>query len=100
MRTVWTPLGLKSLGKTTNFIEEQWNKDVADNFLDRLDERIEQLKRNPKIGPTYEQTEFRQLLIHPHVTLYYELKTDHLILTLVWANKQDPDELRKELKRV
>ncbi|MEQ9467062.1 MAG: N-6 DNA methylase [Ekhidna sp.] len=63
MRAVWTPLGLKSLDKTTNFIEEQWNEDVADNFLDKLDERIEQLKGNPRIGPTYQQTEYRQLLI-------------------------------------
>ena len=100
MRVVWTPLGLKSLDKTTNFIEEQWNEDIAENFLDRLDERIEQLKRNPRIGPTYEQTEFRQLLIHPLVTLYYENKADHISLTLVWANKQDPDELREQLKRM
>ena len=100
MRAVWTPLGLKSLDKTTNFIEEQWNVDVADNFLDRLDERIEQLKTNPRIGPTYLQTEFRQLLIHPHVTLYYELKSDHISLVLVWANKQHPNELREQLKQL
>lgn len=100
MKTVWTPLGLKSLDKTTNFIEEQWNEDVADNFLDQLDESIEQLKKNPKIGPTFERTEYRQLLIHPLVTLYYELKTDFISLTLVWANKQDPEELRRKLKRM
>lgn len=100
MRTVWTPLGLKSLDNATNFIEEQWNEDVADNFLDRLDDRIEQLKKNPEIGPIYEQTEFRQLLIHPLVTLYYELKIEYISLTLVWANKKDPDELREELKRM
>ncbi|MEP1032058.1 type II toxin-antitoxin system RelE/ParE family toxin [Ekhidna sp.] len=100
MRTVWTPVGLKSLDKTTDFIEEQWNEDVADNFLDRLDERIEQLKKNPRIGPTYKQTEFRQLLIHPLVTLYYKIKTDYISLTLVWANKQDPDELREQLKQM
>lgn len=100
MRTVWTPLGLKSLDKTTNFIEENWNEDVADNFLERLDERIEQLKKNPRIGPTYERTNFRQLLIHPLVTLYYELKTDYISLTLVWANKQNPDELQENLKRM
>jgi len=88
MRTVWTPLGIKSLEKTTDFIEEQWNEDVAEKFLDRLDERIEQLKKNPRIGPTFEQTEYRELLIHPLVTLYYELKTDPI------------DELREKLKRM
>ena len=100
MKIIWTPLGLKSLDKTTNFIEEQWNEDVAENFLDRLDDRIEQLKKNPQIGPTYEQTEFRQLLIHPLVTLYYQFNADYISVTLVWANKQDPDDLREELKRM
>ncbi len=100
MRIVWTPLGLKSLAKTTHFIEEQWNNKVAESFLDRLDERLEQLKRNPQMGSAYKKTEFRQLLIHPHVTLYYKLKTDNINLVLVWANKQDPDELREQLKRL
>ena len=100
MRALWTPLGLKSLDKTTNFIEEMWNEEVADNFLERLDHRIEQLKKNPRMGPTFEQTEFRQLQIHPLVTLYYELKADYISLTLVWFNKQDPDDLQEKLKRM
>lgn len=100
MRTVWTPLGLKSLDRTTRFIEEQWNEDVVDDFLDRLDERIEQLKLNPEIGPTYDQSNYRKLVIHPLVTLFYQLKTDHISLVLVWSNKQDPDELKEQLKRI
>ncbi len=100
MRAIWTPLGLKSLDQTTNFIEKQWNEDVADVFLDRLDERIEQLKLNPQIGPTYEKTNYRKLIIHPLVTLFYELETNYISLVLVWANKQDPDELRKKLRRM
>ncbi|MEQ9298690.1 MAG: type II toxin-antitoxin system RelE/ParE family toxin [Cyclobacteriaceae bacterium] len=100
MRIIWTPLGLKSLDQTTNFIEEQWNEDMADNFLDRLDERIEQLKLNPEIAPTHEQTNYRKLMIHPLVTLFYKLETDHISLILVWGNKQDPDELKEKLNRI
>jgi plasmid stabilization system protein ParE len=97
MRTVWTPIGLKSLDKTTIFIEEKWNEEVADAFLERLDERIEQLKKNPRIGPAHEQTRFRQLIIHSSVTLIYELKTDYISLVLVWSNEQDPDELSRKI---
>ena len=100
MKTIWTPLGLKSLNQTTNFIEEQWNEDVVDAFLDRLDERIEQLRLNPQIGPAYEQTHYRKLIIHPLVTLFYELETDYISLVLVWANKHDPDELREKIRRM
>lgn len=97
MKTVWTPLGLKSLETTTNFIEEHWDKDVVEIFLDQLDERIVQLKMNPEIGPTYEGTQFRQLHIHSQVTLFYEINIDYVSLILVWANKQDPKELQNRL---
>lgn len=100
MRAIWTPMGLNSLNETTRFIEEQWNEEVVDMFLDRLDDRIEQLKKNPRIGPVYKRTEFRQLLIHPLVTLYYIIETDFISLVLVRANKQDPDELKNRLKRM
>lgn len=93
-------MGLGSLGETTRFIEEQWSQDVADEFLERLDERVDQLKKNSQIGPTYNQSEFRQLIIHPLVTLYYLIEDGFISLVLVWANKQDPDELKSRLKRM
>ena len=58
MKTIWTPIGLHSLVETTRFIEEQWNQDVADNFLERLDDRIEQLTKNSRIEPVYNRTKF------------------------------------------
>jgi len=100
MRAIWTPLGFKSLEQTTNFIEEQWNEEVADAFLNRLDKRIEQLKLTPQIGPIYEQTSYRKLIIHPLVTLFYELETDQISLVLVWANRQDPDELNEKIRQM
>ncbi len=100
MNAIWTPMGLDSLNETTRFIEEQWNEVVANQFLERLDERIEQLKKNPRIGPIYKRTEFRQLLIHPNVTVYYTVEADLISLVLAWANKQDPDELKRRLKRM
>jgi len=93
-------MGLNSLEETIRFIEEQWSQDVADEFLDRLDERVDLLKKNSRIGPTYNQSEFRQLIIHPLVTLYYLIEGDFINLVLVWANKQNPDELKSRLKRM
>jgi plasmid stabilization system protein ParE len=93
-------MGLDSLNKTTEFVEEQWGTEIANKFLDRLDERIEQIKGKPKIGPIYKQTRFRQLLIHPLITLYYLIEDNYISLVLVWANRQDPEELKGKLKRM
>ena len=91
-------MGLKSLEETTKFIEEQWNEEIVEAFLERIDERIEQVKLNPSIAPTYKNTVFRQLTIHSLVTLYYAVDEEHVYIVLVWANKQDPDELEKRLE--
>ncbi len=93
-------MGLESLNETTRFIEERWNEKIVDAFLERIDERIEQLKTNPKLGPVYKQTVFRRLLIHSLVALYYVVKEERIYIVLVWANKQDPNELRERLKRM
>ena len=93
-------MGLDSLSETTQFVEEQWGREVTDVFLVRLDDRIGQLIRNPHLGPAYQGSSFRQLLIHPLVTLYYQVEPELISLVLVWANRQDPEELRFRLKQM
>ena len=100
MKVVWTPMGLESLNETIKFIREQWNEEVTDLFLERLDNRIEQLRKNPKMGSIYNRTPFRRLLIHPLITLYYSIEIDFVSLLLVWANKQNPDELKRRLQQM
>ena len=97
MRIIWTPMGLESLSETSRFIGKSWNEEVVDVFIDRLENRIEQLKKFPEIGPVYKGTNYRQLTIHPLVSLYYEVDQDFIYLVLVWANKQDPNELKRKL---
>ena len=92
-------MGLESLAETTRFIENQWNEEVVGLFLDRLDERINQLKRNPRLAPVYNQSIFRRLLIHPHVTLYYVIEKTFISLVLISANQQDPNELKSRLRK-
>lgn len=92
-------MGLDSLAETTKFIEKQWNEEVVEHFLDRLDERLDQLKQNPHLGPAYNQSIFRRLLIHPHVTLYYVIENTFISLVLISANQQDPNELKSRLRK-
>lgn len=96
-KVIWTPTARKSLQQTTDFITELWNDQVAEEFLNQLDYRIKQIQRNPELAPTFRNSEFRQLIIHKSVSLFYRNNPEHLKLLLVWDNRQNPAELLEKL---
>lgn len=69
-RVVWTPTAKMSLHQTTDFIIELWDEKIADEFLNQLDYRINQIRRNPELAPAFKDSEIRQLLIHRTVSLF------------------------------
>lgn len=97
MKVLWTPVAANSLRETVNFITELWDSDVADKFLNQLDYRIKQIQRNPEIAPPFKNSEFRQILIHKSVSLFYRSTPEYVKLLLVWDNRQDPSQLFKKL---
>jgi plasmid stabilization system protein ParE len=96
-RVIWTPVAKSSLQETVNFISEIWNDQVIDEFLSQLDYRIEQIQRNPELAPTFKNSEFRQLIVHESVSLFYRNDPEYLKLLLVWDNRQDPAQLLVKL---
>jgi len=97
MRNIWTPVAKNSLEEVVNFISALWNDQVADEFLSQLDYRIEQIQHNPEIAPAFKNSEFRQLLIHKSVSLFYRNYSEYLKILLVWDNRQNPKQLFEKL---
>lgn len=91
------PVAVKSLEETVNFISELWNEEITEEFFNQLDHRIRQIQENPELAPTLKNSEFRQLLIHESVSLYYRDYPEYLKLLLVWDNKQNPLHLIDKL---
>jgi plasmid stabilization system protein ParE len=96
-KVIWTPTARKSLRQTSDFITELWNQQVTNEFLNQLDFRIVQVQKNPELAPTFENSEFRQLLIHKSTSLFYRDFSDSIKLLLVWDNRQNPAELLDKL---
>lgn len=96
-RVIWTDTALESLQETYRFITEIWNADIAEQLLDRIDLRITQVQENPELAPSLSGTEYRQLIIHESVSLFYKIYPEYIKLLLVWDNRQDPKKLFKKL---
>ena len=79
----WTPLAVSSLRETHNFILQHWSYKVGEHFLDLIDERIDQLKINSEIAPKIKASNYRKLVIHKNISLFYineTLKTKILLI--------------------
>jgi len=96
-KALWTPIASHSIVETVDFISELWNDQVADDFLRQLDYRIEQIQQNPELAPPFKNSEFRQLIVHKSVSLFYREYEEHLKLLLVWDNRQNPIQLFEKL---
>ena len=97
-KVIWTPTARISLQHTSDFLAELWNKQVAEEFLNQLDYRISQIQKNPELAPTFEYSEFRQLLIHKSTSLFYRNFPGYIKLLLVWDNRQNPAEMLNRLR--
>ncbi len=93
----WTETAKLTLKETSHFIIDLWNDQVNENFLDQLQYRIDQLKRNPELGPKFENSNVRRLVIHKTVSLFYSDKEDFIKLLVIWDNRSDPDQLYEKI---
>ncbi|KYG80132.1 plasmid stabilization system protein ParE [Roseivirga ehrenbergii] len=96
-KVIWTPVAIKSLRQTADFLSEIWNDQIVDEFVNQLDYRITQIQRNPDLAPTFINSEFRQLLIHKSTSLFYRSYPEYIKLLLIWDNRQNPEQLLKKL---
>ncbi|MEZ5023483.1 MAG: type II toxin-antitoxin system RelE/ParE family toxin [Chitinophagales bacterium] len=74
----WTPIAIDSLQETTEFVLKIWNSNVVEILLELVDARLEQIKSNPEIAPKILKTDFRRIIIHKHVSLFYIIETNQI----------------------
>ncbi len=96
-RIVWTPIAINSLREIKKFVLEQWSQDVLDYLLDLVDKRIHQLRSNPEMAPIVEKTQYRKLIIHKNISLFYVNENSLTKILLIWDNRQSPEKLYKVL---
>ncbi len=73
------------------YLEKEWNKQVADEFLQKLDKRIATLKNQPYIGnPSQTVQGVRGILITRHNKLYYKISSNSVIILNMYDTRMNP----------
>jgi len=94
---LWTETAKKTLQETSDFILELWNSNINDGFVEQLEYRINQIKNNPELGPAFQNTQIRKLVVHKTVSLFYTNTPKYIKLLVIWDNRQNSDKLLDKL---
>jgi len=92
----WTPRARHTYFKILEHLEKAWSVREIQNFINEVDDLLEQIKQNPEMFEESRRKKYvRKGFVTKHNTLYYRVrpKKKELQLLLFWDNRQDPSKL-------
>ena len=95
----WDLLAINSYIKESEFILLKWNDLEVQKFQDLVEENLNRLSVNPKIGIYKNDLKVYSIVISKQTTLYYNFNENSKIIELYvfWNNSKNPTDLNKLL---
>lgn len=92
----WTSEAKKTFKQNLEYLSKEWDNQVINNFLDRMEEILTQLKVNPEIYSLHRKHDsVYKCVVHERVILYFKIIDDkHIDLLTFWNTYQDPNKLK------
>jgi plasmid stabilization system protein ParE len=83
----------KKLFKLLDYLKSAWGEKVADEFIARLQNRLQTLSKQPYIGvPSSIIKTVRSILITKHNRLYYRIKDNTIEVLNMYDTRRDPEK--------
>jgi len=100
MKVLWTPTAELSYSRELENISKKWTVTEVINFMDLVDNFIENLKSGIIQGKISAKTNMWSFVISKQTTLFFDVFEDiqTIELLLFWNNKDNPKKLKKFLK--
>ena len=92
----WTDESKITLNENIEHLSKTWNLSTINDFLDRVDEVVENIESNPKLYPVYRKKDkVHKCVVNKHITLYYKIVSASKIdLITFWNTHKDPEQLK------
>ncbi len=89
---VWNKKAAETFHEITEFIEENYSEESAGNFVRKVNELIEKLRKYPEIGRRSKTKKtVRQYKIDKYRKMYYRKYGAKLLIVYIFDQRQDPD---------
>lgn len=84
--------------KLFDYLLEQWSPKVKNEFVEKLDNCIQIIKRQPEIFPeSHKRKGLRKCVVTKQTTLYYSFNAKRINVVTIFDTRQDPEKLYKDL---
>ena len=96
----FTKIALESLDEINTFLKYKWKQKQIDNFRNDIETFIQSLELGIVNYPHYKNSKIQfALLGNKQVTTYFvKISENNYDVLLFWANKKNPQQLKKLLK--
>ena len=84
------------LVKLLKFLEEEWSKEVADNFVQELKDRFKILRKQPFTGYPSSVPGVRSVIVGKYNRIYYKVRGTKIIVINIYDTRINPT--RNKLK--
>src|SRR5690606_33124738 len=101
MKVFLSELAEKKLLKLTDFLLENWNLKVRNEFIKKLTAKIKKVSEQPESCP--QSTDFKRLfkcVVTKQTTFYYRINFDkkEIEIITVFDTRQHPDKLERDIR--
>lgn len=91
---IWSPLSEGDFAQILEYLNENWDNNVAINFIDLTESILKQIASNPRQFPIiYKKEKIRKCVLTKHNTLFYRDKKTQVEILRIYDTRQDPNNL-------
>ncbi|MBS1530265.1 MAG: type II toxin-antitoxin system RelE/ParE family toxin [Bacteroidetes bacterium] len=90
---IWSPRARISYYKILDYLDEQWTLREIENFIDRTEQALSHISRNPLLYQYSKANESYRCVLVKQVSLFYRIKSTQVELLVFWDNRQNPARL-------
>jgi plasmid stabilization system protein ParE len=91
---IWSPLTENDFANFLDYLDKNWDRKVASNFIDLTENTLNQISLNPKLFPIwYNKKKVRKCVLTKHNTLFYRDSRSSIQILRIYDTRQDPDTL-------
>ncbi len=82
------------------YLEVEWSEKVKHNFIEKLDNSIEQIRRYPlSCEKSQLKLGLHRCVVSKQTTLYYTFDTKRIFIVTIFDNRMNPNKLKEETKQ-
>lgn len=91
-QVIWSPLSEGDFARILEYLDKNWDSNVATQFIDLTEKNLEQISYSPKQYPLiFKKERIRKCVLTKHNSLYYSEDKTKVDILRIFDTRQDPN---------